>query len=657
MAVLSIAMLCGNTKTAVAQNYSAAQQTQIIAALKQMNRGNFEVARGMVAPYKDPLSSKIYYWMLLQDEDNAAQNFSSLQRFLRSNKDWPNRNTLIRNAERSIPANVSNANIVAWFDYYPAQTYEGLKLYLGALKATGKTDTLRSTLNKWWPDNNLKPKEQSYILANYGGFISQKTQRRRLDHLLFSKQYTNARSIGNKLGGAYPALVEARIALAEKKPDVNALINKVPVNLQTDPGLLYERIKWRRKKNMNVGAMELLHAAPDMADIQNHSDWWRERHIIIRRLLEQRNYKSAYLLAKAHRQKEGFSFAQAEFLSGWLALRYQNQPSEGLARFKNLYAGVKTPISKARAAYWAGRAAEEVASENANVWYEKAAKFQTVFYGQLAAVKLSKTGALPVPQLPANNPSQTASFEGDELLQAARLFHRAGLSDTASRFYKSFAAKHDNAAAYYYATRDTEKLQRYTDTIALAKKATDKGLFLTAQSYPTITSSLNKSIDVEWALIHAIIRQESRFNAEIKSPAGAVGLMQLMPATAKQTARKLGISHQRSWLADRPSHNVRLGNAYLKEMLQRYDGNYPMAAAAYNAGPGRVDKWIKTYGDPRTGQVDMLDWMEIVPIYETRNYMQRVTECVYIYRLRLQGRQPQSDYLRDYKSLPNLSKS
>lgn len=626
-----------------------------------MEAGRFSAARQIIAPMNDPLASKIYYWMLLQDKDEAAQNFSSLQRFLRSNKDWPRRKTLMRNAEFAIPENVSQAKVVAWFDYYPPQTSEGLQRYLSALKSTSNTSKLRATLNKWWPDNTLRPNEQAEILQNYGAYISKKAQRRRLDHLLFSKQYTNARAIAERLGKGYPALVEARIALAQNKDGVNTLIDAVPQNLQNDPGLLYERVKWRRKKDMNVGAIELLHNAPNMSDIQNPSEWWRERHIIIRRLLEKRSYKSAYLLARGHRQKEGFSFAQAEFLAGWLALRFQDKPQEALKRFQNLHRKVKSPISKARAAYWAGRASENVSNSSAKSWYEKAAKYQTVFYGQMAAVKLSEAGVLPVPQLPAINAAQDASFASDELLQAAHLFHGAGSSEMAGRFYMAFANKHDSAAAFYYASRDAEKRERYTDTIALAKKATDKGLFLTAQSYPTITSSLKNSREIEWALTHAIIRQESRFNAEIKSPAGAVGLMQLMPATAKQTARKLGIAHRRSWLSDRPSHNIRLGNAYLKEMLQRFDGNYPMAAAAYNAGPGRVDRWLKQYGDPRlpktsAGYVDMIDWMELAPIYETRNYMQRVSEAVYVYRLRLQGKQPKSDYLRDYKSLPNLRK-
>lgn len=638
-----------------AKSYSQQEQAQIIAALKQMDRGNFTIARNMIAPYKDSLSSKIYYWMLLQDEEQAAKNFSALQRFLRSNKEWPNRNALIRNAERSIPAGASNEKTVAWFDYYPPQTFEGLTLYLNALRDTGKTSKLRTVLNEWWPDNTLTPDEQKQLLASFASFISQKTQRRRLDYLLFSRQYTNARAIALRLGSGYSNLVEARIALAENKNGVNELINAVPQNLQEDPGLLYERIKWRRKKDMNVGAIELLHRAPNMADIQNPSDWWRERHIIIRRLLEQRNYKSAYLLAKGHRQKKGFSFAQAEFMSGWLALRFQNKPDEALKRFENLYRGVKTPISKSRAAYWAGRAAEESPAANAKSWYKKASKYQTAFYGQLASVKISQQGTLPVPQLPEITPIKEAAFKNDELMRAAHLFDQAGLDDLATRFYTAFAKKHDNASAYYFAARDAEKKQRFTDTIALAKRATDKGLFLTTQSYPTITSSLGKA-EIEWALIHAIIRQESRFNSTVKSPAGAVGLMQLMPATAKETARKLGVNHRLSWLADRPSHNILLGKTYLKQMLARYDGNYPMAAAAYNAGPGRVDKWLKTYADPRTGQIDMLDWMEIVPIYETRNYMQRVVEAVYVYRLRLQGKQPQNPYLRDYISLPNLHK-
>ena len=211
-----------------------------------------------------------------------------------------------------------------------------------------------------------------------------------------------------------------------------------------------------------------------------------------------------------------------------------------------------------------------------------------------------------------------------------------------SRFLRAFVESENSSKAYKYAAELAIKNGRNHDAVRISKEATKKGLFLTAQSYPVITDRL-QGIDLEWALIHALIRQESVFDTKAKSPVGARGLMQLMPATAKETARKIGVQHRTSWLTTRPQHNIRLGSRYLTDMVRRFDGSYMMAAAAYNAGPGRVDKWIKTYGDPRKGEVDWIDWIESIPIYETRNYVQRVMEGVYVYRLRLKKIQKPSN--------------
>jgi len=641
------------TNPAAAQS-SAAREAQIVKALHHIEKNNWKQARNMIAALRDPTASKLYYWLLFQDQERSAAYMPQLQLFIDQNPAWPGREIMIVNAEQNMSDDLPQGDILKWFGQYPPQSAHGLMRYIDALAASGQNDKIGRALAQWWPQGSLGNKEQNDLLHRFGGMINRDAHRLRLDMTLFRNQYTNARALAKILGAGYPQLVEARIALAEKKNGVDVLIEAVPRGLQDDPGLLYERIKWRRKKGYDVGAIELLHRAPDAQRLQNSDEWWRERHILIRRLLEKKSYQSAYLLASQHKQKEGLGFAQAEFLSGWLALRFLDNAVGALQHFEVLYAGVETPISKARAAYWAGRALDDIGSKDkAGIWYEKAARFQTVFYGQLAAVRLAQKGDLPAPRLPQITMQQSTAFENDELFIAAKLLHKAGLDKTSSRFFNAFARHHNSAAAYYFAARATEDLKRYDDTIALAKKATDKGLFLTAQSYPTMTSALS-SVDVEWALVHGLIRQESRFNQTIKSPAGAIGLMQLMPATAKITARKLGLSHRTSWLASRPSHNIRLGSAYIKQMLARYDGSYPLALAAYNAGPGRVDSWLRIYGDPRTGAIDILDWMEIVPIYETRNYMQRVTEAIYVYRLRLKNIQPDRAIYQDYISLPNL---
>ena len=242
---------------------------------------------------------------------------------------------------------------------------------------------------------------------------------------------------------------------------------------------------------------------------------------------------------------------------------------------------------------------------------------------------------------PKITPQEEAAFNNNELIQTARLFHMAGMQRTSSDFIQAFVSQNKTAKGYLFGAELASEFNQFNTSVRIAKNATQEGMFLTAQSYPVIADKL-RGINLEWSLVHALIRQESVFDFDARSPAGALGLMQLMPATARETAQKLGIPHSTVWLTERPEHNIRLGTVYLEQMLNRYKGAYPLAIAAYNAGPGRVDQWLKIYGDPRKGEIDIIDWIELMPIYETRNYVQRVVEGTYVYRLRLKNIQNQN---------------
>ena len=618
-------------------------QTMTIRALQSIDQNQWTIGRNTIAATKDPLAAKLYYWLEFTQK-NDVTNYTRLTQFIRNNPEWPGMTGLKVKAERNMPRTISNEEVIEWFRDYPPQTANGLDRYLSALLILGREPEAQKIIRDWWSQALSTRDEQKHLYSRYGGMIDHATHRKRLDALLFSQQYSNARAIADVLGKGYPELTEARIALAADKGDVNALIDKVPTSLKNDPGLRYERLKWRRVNDYDDGAIEILRNAPAYEDMQNPAEWWRERHIIIRRLMEQKKFKAAYFLAKDHKQKEGFAYAQAEWMAGWLALRFENKPTEAYQRFEALYQNVETPISKARAAYWAGRAAEAFNNiEIAQKWYRDAARFQTVYYGQLAGAKLGIKESLPNAAPPVLSALENEQFARNELMQAALLFHKAGMEQESTRFLYAFVDHIGTPTAYLYAAQTAANLNNYADAVRISKDATNEGLFLTAQSYPVITSQL-RDIQVEWALVHGLIRQESMFDLNARSPVGALGLMQLMPATAKETARKLNVSHQDSWLTLRPSHNILLGSAYLDQMLRRFDNSYPLAIAAYNAGPGRVDNWLETFGDPRKGDVDWIDWLEMMPIYETRNYVQRVMEAVYVYRLRLNGVQKGHEY-------------
>ncbi len=615
---------------------SPADKTLTIRALQSINQGQWTIGQNTIAKTRDPLASKLYYWLVFTKKDDVG-NYTRLAQFIRQNPEWPGITGLTAKAEKQMPRSLTSAEIIAWFRDYEPKTATGLDRYLGALVASGRKQEAEAVIRKWWADIRLTRDEQRTIYGKYGALIDKDAHRRRLDTLLFSSQYTNARAIASVLGPGYPELTEARIALAEEKSNVNGLINKIPSSLQNDPGLLYERLRWRRRNDLDVGAMEILNTAPSADKVQNPKDWWRERHILIRRLLEKKSYQSAYLLASKHGQQDGFSYAQAEWIAGWLALRFVNKPTEAFQHFEALYHKVETPVSKSRAAYWAGRAAEAFSDKSlAQKWYKDAAQYQTVYYGQLAGAKLGLKESLPNAAPPILSSADNDNYQRNELMQAANLFHEAGMHKEATRFLMAFVEHDETPKAYRYAAEAAIGMKSYGDAVRISKQATRNGLFLTAQAYPLITNQLN-GIKTEWALVHGLIRQESQFDVRAQSPVGAQGLMQLMPATATETARKLGIAHQQSWLTLRPDHNIRLGTAYIDRMLKRFDYSYPLAIAAYNAGPGRVDKWLVTFGDPRKGEIDWIDWIELIPIYETRNYVQRVMEAIYVYRLRLDG--------------------
>lgn len=625
--IVVFVLMCGAAR--------AASDRMLADAVHAMQDGKWSYARKLVTGAGDPLGQKLYLWMYFREEDNAQADFSALAHFIKHNPDWPGQDRMREGAEKNMPEDLGAGEILSWFDQYPPLTAKGLDRYLEALLISGRKDKAQQEAGAWWASKLSTRDEQKMIYYKYGALIDRKAHRRRLDMLLFSRQYTNARAVAEVLGAGYLQLAEARIALAEEKIGVSGLIAKVPNALKSDPGLAYERLKWRRKKDLDSDALYILHHPPPVEDIQNPEDWWKEQHIIIRRLMEKRMYESAYLLAVDHFQTKGVAYAEAEWLAGWLALRYMQRPTEAYERFEKLYSKVETPISRARAAYWAGRAAEGFGQQElAKEWYRKAAKHQTVFYGQLAGVKLGLGEVLPNAAPPSLSAGDKAGFENNDLVRAARVFNEAGLDGLTGAFIDAFVDSEKSPKAYRFGAELAGKLGDTRDALKIAKEATKEGMFLTAQAFPVITDRL-KDVNTEWALVHAIIRQESMFDTQAQSPAGALGLMQLMPGTAKQLAKECGLRPNAWALTSNPSYNILLGTTYLDQLLDRFDGYYPMAIAAYNAGPARMKQWIHDFGDPRKGEIDAIDWMELIPVSETRNYVQRVLESVYIYRLRL----------------------
>ena len=603
-------------------------------ALQAVKRSDWKKAETLIAQTRDPLAAKVFYWLYYTEDGKRPVQFNRIAAFVRQNPAWPRQGKMKLTAEKAMPKELPDVDVIHWFDEFDPLTPEGMERYLQALLQAGAKEKAAKKLRVWWKNIQLEPVQQNNFLVRYGFLLDRQSNISRFSSLIEKKRYTNARAMARHLSKGYPALAEALIALAEGKGGVDAILASVPSHLQNDPGLMLERLRWRRRNGKDFAALEIMHNMPPADVISNPEEWWDERHMMARRMMEEGRYESAYLLVEAHKQKEGVSFAEAEFLAGWLAMKVK-KPWRAFEHFEALYHRTSTPISRARGAYWAGRASEALGhADIARQWYRTAARYQTAFYGQTAIGKLADEYKPPQQLPPEKTVQGQQKFEMLDMVQAARILNGAGFREDTNTFLDALSDHVKTPEDYLLVADLAIELGHNHNAVRIAKRGLQKGILLMDQAYPTLLSHMQK-VSIEWAMVHALIRQESAFDVQALSPAGARGLMQLMPATAQGVAKRYNIAHRAEWLTSNPDHNIRLGSLYIKQMLDRFDGSYPLALAAYNAGPGRVDKWLAQYGDPRKGTIDMIDWIEMIPIYETRNYVQRVLEGVYIYRMKL----------------------
>jgi len=452
---------------------------------------------------------------------------------------------------------------------------------------------------------------------------------RRLDRLLWDAQYDAARRMLSLVPTDWRGLGEARLALAAQASNAEIVAARVPAKLRGDPGLIYEELRWRTKKDMLNAAVQILLSEP--GDLVRPAAWWAERQTIARRVLATGNAALAYRLVEQHGLIEGNAYSEAEFLLGYIALRYMKNPVIAFDHFARILTRVGTPYAKARAGYWGGRAAEAQAkSALAAKWYAAAADHMVTFYGQLAAHQLGHDAPPhPVPE-PVPDPAELARFNQNEVVRATQIFLELGYRDQSKAFLLNMADNATTPTQFAMLAALAETNGRIDLAIAVAKRAIEAGTPLMIHGYPV--TAVPSGGTVEHALLFAITRQESAFDREALSRAGARGLMQLMPATASDIANKLQLPFSAERLAEDGTYNVLLGRAYLETLIDDFGGSYALAIAGYNAGPGRVRQWLRDYGDPRGGKVDMVDWIENIPISETRNYVQRVLENLQIYR-------------------------
>ncbi|MFW5661877.1 MAG: lytic transglycosylase domain-containing protein [Oceanicaulis sp.] len=623
-----------------APNFSEVLNDRDFAAFRRAMRAadedDWEAVRSARADISDPVADKILLWRIATSDPRTS--FAELDLAVDQLDGWPREWAIRREAEWKIEDSaLSDAEIVAWFEDHDPVTGEGRVAYGEALIDIGRVDEGRAQIRQAWRSESMRLSSQSEVLREHGDLLTQDDHAERVDFLLWSGQRTAASRLMPELTSGERRVAEARIRLAARAAGVDGAVDAIPESLQSHPGLVYERARWRRRAGLDTSLPLLLELPGEHGNAGALEAMWTERKLTILDLIRDGDFETAYQLAANNGMSEGVDFADAEFLAGWLALTKLGEAETALAHFERLQEGVSTPVSLSRAKYWQGRAAE--ASDDLQLAKERftaAAQYPTAYYGQLAVLALGPdAAALDLPPDPVPTAEQRAAFEQREPVKAMRLL---GEIDS-DYFFRVFTYHYDDVME-----TDIEQAMladlaldflRVRQAVRAAKAGRMQGMVLAERAYPVIDLPANAPIVPEAALTYSVIRQETEFDPQAVSGAGARGLMQMMPATARQTARQLQVPYSFHWLTDDPDYNLTLGMAHLEEVVTDYDGSLVMALAAYNAGGHRVRRWVANYGDPRTGVIDPIDWVESIPFSETRNYVQRVIENVQVYRARL----------------------
>jgi soluble lytic murein transglycosylase len=617
-----------------AHAFTAAEIGAAKSAIADIDHGKWDDAYAAADRAQFPVLTKLVTWLDLTRSGTAA-DFSHYSSFIDQNPDWPQQNLLRKHAEDSITDGTPASQVVAWFQRYAPQGPNGAGHYIDALNATNQHAQAEATARQFLIDGTMTTGQIAEYTGKYQPMLRQVDYELRADRLLWAGNTEDANAMLAYLSPGGRSVLQARVAFQSQSPSAQSLFDALSHEQQNDLGLLYDRMRAARKQNRDADAISLLAIAPPTVP---HAElWWNERAVLARRALESGDAKTAYELARDHRQATGQALADGEWLSGWIALRFLKDPKAALPHFTTMLSTVTTPISIARAAYWAGRAEEALGHKAAaDADYTKASSYIGTYYGEIALAKINPSARLTLPPQPQIDGLDARSFSNRELVQVTELLAAIGLSERGDPFVRRLGDLARTPEDALLAMRLAKQNNSLAAEIQVSKKLMQGGMPVLADGYPVISQIGPKA--PEPALIHAIIRQESLFDAGAVSPSGALGLMQLMPGTARGVASKLKMRkfNTGSLTAD-PRTNVALGSNYLADLVDKFSGSYVMAIAGYNAGPGRVNGWLGENGDPRPKLEDTIDWVEKITVTETRNYVQRVMENLQIYRARLAG--------------------
>src|SRR5262245_40381663 len=550
--------------------------------------------------------------------------------------DWPGMDALRRSSEMAMLRNSpSPATVVEALGDAGPESAQGTIILARALVALGEDSKARAVLSSLWRTEKLSAALEASIIKEFRELIPISDHRFRMERMLYAERVPSAERVA-ELAGAKP-LADAWAAVIRGDKKAGKLLDAVPME-QRSAGYLFAKAKYlRRNEKFATAAAVMIEAPKDKESLVDADAWWIERRALSRELVDAGDMKTAYRIAAEHSAESPVNAVDAEFHAGWYALRGLNDPQTAARHFARIAEIGDGPIALSRAYYWLGRTAEAGGPGNAQSYYMRAASYGTAFYGQLAAAKIGRT-ALAV-TYPAPSDADRRIFATRDAVQAIRRLEDAGHAWRADILYRDLAQKLNSPGELALLAVQAERRGDHYLALRIGKIAASRGIEIGVLAHPLGAIPNSASISgAGKALTYAVARQESEFNVEAVSGAGARGLLQLLPDTAREVAEKSGLPYSKSRLTSDAGYNATLGAAFLGEQLGRFDGSYVLTFAGYNAGPGRAQEWVKRYGDPRGKDIDtVVDWIERIPFTETRSYVQRVMENYQVYKTRLSG--------------------
>ena len=616
--------------------YSKKDVIRAKKAIKLMEQSKWYDALKESWKAKDKSIYNFIQWKHLLTAGNTA-TFNEYNNFIKKNSNYPRIGRIQYLAEHKlVSSKISHNQIIEWFNGKEPLSGFG-KMMLGeSLIKKGLIDKGISLIKTGWISADLTRQDLKHFRKRFKKYLNKEDYIKRADYLAWEGKNWDLKRMLRYLPKDEQLLYTARQLLMSKSYGVDKAISRVPHKYRNDPGLNYDRLKWRRKRGRVDSSLEILTKVKNTKDYLVRPDkWWKERKIISRSLIYKKKYELAYKITNNHALSQGPEYAEAEWMSGWISLSFLNDPLLAEEHFLNFYKNVSYPISLSRGAYWLGKTYEKLGNkEKSDQWYKEGSKFLTTYYGQLSHMKVYPNEMFKLEDLMSIDKKTIEKFNSNELVKIIYLLDELDKDKYTKHILRHIALDNVQFGTEVLAAKLATEIGRYDFAIQISKIASYEHRFHNKYNYPIISTPkyVNGRKIPDPSFILSIIRQESEFDLSANSWAGAKGLMQLMPYTAKVVAKQAKLPYSKSRLTTDPEYNINLGSHYIAGLILEYDGAYPFAIAAYNAGPKRVRYWKKINKNPQKNQIDYVNWIELIRFEETRNYVQRVLENYNVYR-------------------------